>query len=508
MNEEKKIEGKKSNKLDKVVKKIKNVTNQTLNNLKGYKVLGIVLVVIIVLFILANLGKKDTPYPVIYNNSDGDLYLATTKVKKEDKAIKLSSGDSVNGILYANTTDRYVLFKKNEDLYLYDAKAKESTTKIISGIVDYSITEDDKYVIALDTDDVLYSYNFKKEKQKLDSDVSSIESYTNDKVLYERDGILYVRSLKASKDDRIKVSDNHDNSISFSKDGKNVIYINEDDELVVFNIKKGEGEKIASDVSTYYCDTKSCDKLYYVVIDSNKVLYYYDGKKEEKLEEEIYAVNSYDVDNKIIIYSKYDKDKKEYTLYYKKGLDDEVEIENKLSGLRTVRLFGEKDVYYITSDNELKYVELKGSKVGDVKSLKEDVAGYLYLTKEGYAFVADTDDNDNGTMYLASNGKIKEIDDGVNNNIISVSKSGKKVYYMKDFESTGDLYVTSGGKGKKIESDVRLFEYINDKLIYILKDYSTTKSRGDLYRYNGHKAIRIAENVTRLATSPVHYVEK
>ena len=507
MNEEKKTETKK-NKINNVVSGIKSVTNKTLNNLKGYKVLGIVLVIIILLVLLSNLGKKDTPYPVIYNNSDGDLYLATTKVKKEDKAVKLSSGDSVNGILYANTTDKYVLFEKNEDLYLYNEKSKDVTTKIVSNVVDYFITDDDSYVIALDDEDTLYSYNFKKEKQKLDSDVSSIEGYTNDKVLYERDGILYVRSLKASKDDRTKVTDNHDDNISFSKDGKKVIYINEDDELVIFNIKKGEGEKIASDVSTYYCDSKSCDKLYYVVLDSNKVLYYYNGKDGEKITEDIYSINSYDVDNQIVLYTKYNKDDKNYTLYYQNGTKDAIEVENKLSGLRTVRLFEEKDVYYITSDNELKYVELKGNKIGNVKSLKEDVAGYLYLTKEGYAFVSETDDNDNGTLYLASNGKIKEIDDNVNNNIISVSKSGKKVYYMKDYNNSGDLYVTSGGKGKKIDSDIRLFEYINDKLIYIIKNYSTTKSRGDLYRYNGNKSIKIAENVTRIASSPVHYVEK
>ena len=91
--------------------------------------------------------------------------------------------------------------------------------------------------------------------------------------------------------------------------------------------------------------------------------------------------------------------------------------------------------------------------------------------------------------------------------MITISKKGNKIYYLKDYKTSGDLFVTSGGKGKKIADDVYTFEYINDDLIYYIKDYSTSKSRGDLYKYNG-KTIKLADNITRIASSPVNFEVK
>ena len=46
---------------------------------------------------------------------------------------------------------------------------------------------------------------------------------------------------------------------------------------------------------------------------------------------------------------------------------------------------------------------------------------------------------------------------------------------------------------------------MNDNLIYLIRDYSTSKGSGDLYRYT-NKSVKVAENVTRIASSPVYYI--
>lgn len=495
---------------EKPAAEVKKFSERDFGKFKGSQIIkcvcGVVVVILLILIVKGLFGNKDVEYPVIYNNSDSDLYLMTTKVKNEDKAVKLSNGDSAYSVMYANTNNRYVLFEKNDALYLYDAKKKDETTKIVSDVASYTFTDDDKYVIATDDDDTLYSYNFKGDKEKLDSDIKQIYSYTNTKVLYDKDGELYVRSINAKKDDKVKVAGEYSSYVSpnLSEDGKNVIYSNEDGELYLYNVSKKSGTKVAADVVSYRCDTKSCTNMYYVVSDGDTAIYYYNGKDSKKMVEDA-TIAATDVDKQLLVYKVVDGD--DTSLYFKKGSNDAAKIEDDLDGVSTVRIFNGKEIYYKTSDNEVKYAKISGNKVTGVKSLAEK-AGSLYEYKNGYVFVADTNkEGTSGDLYFASNGKAKKADSDVSVYEIKVSNNGKKVYYLKDYKTTGDLYVTSGGKGKKIDSDVHTYEYIKEGLIYYIKDYSSSKSRGDLYRYTG-KSVKLAEDVTRLASTPNSFTNK
>ncbi len=489
-----------------VVDKVKEFSKRDFGKFKGQHVLIVgAVVLVLLLIVLMSGGSKGTKYPIVYNNSDGELYLLPNNAKDEEDAIKLSGDDSTSNVLYANTTDKYLLFLKGSDLYLYKSNDKEETEKLVSDVDDYYFTEDDKYVIALDDDDNLYSYDFGKEKEKLDTDVSYIYDYTNEKIVYSKDDTVYVRSLKAKKDDKNKITDDYKRDLQFSEDGKNVLYVNGDGELMSYSISKKENTKIAGDVSSYYCDEKSCNKLYYVVSDGGSNLYYYNGKESSKVASDISTVMAVDVDSQKVVYTKVDDNK--YTLYYQNGTKDAAKIEGDLDSVSSVRMYEGKGIYYVNSEDELRYVKISGAKVSDPKTVEDEIETTLNSKLNGYFFVADVDKNGNGTLYFASNGKAKEIDTDVSYISLSTSKDGKKVYYLKDYKTTGDLYVTSGGKGKKIESDVRTYSVINPKLIYLLKDYSSSKERGDLYRSNGSKSTKIAENVTRFAHPPVYYQE-
>ena len=491
---------------DNVVAEAKKFSEKDFGKFKGKHIImcvcAVVVLVLLVCILKGLFGSKDVEYPVIYNNADGDLYLMTTKVKKEDKAVKLSNGDSAYYVEYANTTNRYVLFEKNDDLYLYDAKKKDQTTKLVSDVGDFGFTEDDKFVIATDEEGNLYTYNFGKDKEKIDSDVEEILGVSTSKILYEKDGDLFVRSLKAKKDDRLKVASSDEYSRpSLSEDGKSVVYINDDDELQIYTISKKSAKKVAEDVYSYRCDTKSCTNMYYT--DKDSIVYYYNGKDSKKIAEEVNPY-AYDVDKQLIVYAEIDEDDYKQTLYFKKGTADAAKIEDDLDGIKSVRIFNGKEIYYVTSDGEVKYSKINGNKVSSPKSLAEDV-GSLYEYKSGFVFVGDlSKDGSKGELYFAHGGKAKKVDSDVNVYMIKVSNDGSKVYYMKDYKTTGDLYVTSGGKGKKIDSDVYTYQYIKDKLIYYIKDYSSSKGKGDLYRYTG-KSVKIAEDVTRIASTPNHF---
>lgn len=482
-----------------IVKSTSKLNKIKIGGINGLHILGLVLL-ILVLFLGFNIfSSPSLDYPVVYNNNEGDLYLMGVKVESQEDGVKLAKNESASNVVYANESDRYVLFQKEQKLYLYDSKNKEQTEKIMDDVIQFQFTEDDKFVIALDRDKNLNVYNF-KETIKIESDVAEILAVSNSKIVYDKEGKIYVRSINPKKDDRNKITEDYDNSLTFSKDESKVLYITEEKDLYVYNVKKEKNEKIDSNVLSYYCDNNACEKMFYVENEDGKTIEYYDGKKSTKVASDIYNVNASDTDEKKIVYSTL-KDGK-YSLYYQVVGKEEALIEDNLSSIRTVRIFKGKEIYYITGKNVARYVKINGDKIGKVADLASDVTGYFQVYKNGYAFVGDVSKKSNGNLYMVKNGKVKKIDDTVNSNTLTVNKAGNKIYYLKDYETTGTLYVTDGGKGKKIDDDVYTLEYVNDNLIYYIKDYSTSKSRGDLYRYTG-KSVKIAENVTRVANVPV-----
>ena len=476
------------------------LATKKVGNFNGAQIFCVALIVVICLLFLTGGKEKEVAYPLIYNNSDGDLYLVDTKIKSGTDAIKLANGESTSNVVYANNTERYVLFKKNNSVYLYDAKKSDETVEVAKDVDDYFFSLDDKYIVTLNEDGDLEVYNY-KDSERIEKDVSSVVAYTEDKIMYVKESILYVRSINPKKDDRLKVSENYDSYVTFSEDGKNIIYLDNDRELHIFNIKKDDDDKIASKVASYYCDDESCEKLFYVENDDTKTIYYYDGKDSKAMAKDVYSVNAFDVKHKQIVFTKVEDGK--YSLYFQKVGHDELEIEDEITSLRTVKLFNGKDIYYVNSDNELNYVRISGNKISSVKTIGEDVTGYLFLYEKGYVFVGDVKNNA-GTLYLVNRGNVKELDDNVNTSLITVSNSGDAIYYLKDYQTTGDLYVYKGFGSKEIEKDIYSYEYVKDNLIYLIKDYSVSKARGDLYRYT-NKSVLIAEDITRIASVPVYF---
>jgi hypothetical protein len=210
-------------------------------------------------------------------------------------------------------------------------------------------------------------------------------------------------------------------------------------------------------------------------------------------------VVDYDADKEQLLYL---TSEDYYTLYYQKGTKKAQKVDNKFSSSSIKAYIHEDEIYYLNSKNELKYTKIRGSKLGRIIKVSKNVESELYVTKNGYVYLSDLDDNSNGNLYIASGGTARKIDSNVRDLKLKVSNNGKKIYYLKDFEkNAGTLCVSSGRKGKELAKDIYSYQYVNDKLIYYVKNYSLSGNSGDLYRYDGNHE-KIASGVYGIATMP------
>ena len=131
-------------------------------NKKKCIVLGCILFVIIGLIVGIIIYKKGVhEYPIIYKGKNNNLYLLKDGAKPSE-AVSFSNRDGIGYISFFNDNPRYFLYKKSVDLYIYDVK-KLSDKKIISNYSASFVTNDDNYVVAIDTLGTIYSYKLNKE---------------------------------------------------------------------------------------------------------------------------------------------------------------------------------------------------------------------------------------------------------------------------------------------------------------------------------------------------------
>ena len=267
------------------------------------------LVIIAFVFLIKNVffTKKVVNYPLVYNK-DNSLVLLDKKRNK----VELSKEDSVSDVLYANNTDKYVLYMKNSSLYLYTANRKNEVKKVLGDVKKYYFNDNDKYIVSIDEDDNLYVYNYRK-NEKIVSDIRDVKAITDEEVIYLKDGVLSIRSLKANKDTIKKIEKNFGKDARLLND-KYLIYLDGNKSLKLYGLEDDSNNKIDEDVSAYYSD-ENTEEFYYLTIGGT--LYYYDGSKSNKVANDIYDIAAIDVVNKEVVYSKYDNDR--YTLYFQKG---------------------------------------------------------------------------------------------------------------------------------------------------------------------------------------------
>ena len=328
--------------------------NKAVIVIAGVAVIGIILIILLCVLVKSLFfGSKNVENPLVYLTSDGTLKFVTSS-KKEGITIANSYSDSVD-VVYSNKSNKYILYTKSDNLYLVNTtKNSGESEKITSDVDDFMFSEDDKYVVFTDEDGDLYSYNF-KDKEKLDSEISSIIGVTKNRVFYKKDGNLYMRSLKASKDDKVKIVADYKYAY-LNEDGTKILYSKENDDdlydYYVYNIKSQKGEKVISDAYTVYSYNDDYTKFVYGVknegakFDLSKIVD--DDKLEDDKNFKAYTASDY-IDG-IIDYETYrDNLSEKYDVADRNSIREQLKKEYELSATM--------DIYYQSGNKKTKVVE-------------------------------------------------------------------------------------------------------------------------------------------------------
>ena len=278
-----------------------------------------IIVVIFVLIVSINAIKTNSldniDYPLVYQRKNGEIVLLKSKDKEGKDGTIISASDGTGYTTYGNKSNRYVLTKKDNDLYVFDTKKNNEATKISDDTSIYGFSKEDSYVYLVDSDFDLYSYNFKEAKMLLDAEITGIKDYSDKSIIYEKEEKLYFISFDPDKEDKTELINDFEMA-EFSKDGKAVLYTNSNNVLYRYDIKKKKHTKIASNVETFYCDEKSCKTMYYTVTEPQYGVHYYDGKSE-KIVENLNRIEYINPNTETLVYSAVSS--KKMSLYYKKG---------------------------------------------------------------------------------------------------------------------------------------------------------------------------------------------
>ena len=503
--EKKEVEKKETKKFNikklvkRIAKKIATATKKLVDKTKDYvrfhknqvvrtlTSLGILVAVVIIAIIAKNIivgaGIGNIGYPIIYQKSNNEIYMLEhgADVKEKEQIEKMQGTGNIE---YSNTSSRYILFKNNQDLYVYDTKKGESSKVIDDISYSYGFTPKDKYIYGQDSDSDLYVYDFKEAKQLLDNDVTSVQDYNDKNMIYEKNSALYFISFDVTKEDRTKLVDSYILA-ELSENGKYVLYTNSNNTLYRYDVKKGKHIKIASDVESFYCDDSSCDDMYYIQNTPTFTLKYYSNSKEKQLTDNIYDIVDIDVENRKVLYTITNEN--ELSLYYLYKNNKPTKITDNYDYGSSV-VMTKDAVYYIDNEDNLMYSKLNGSSVDKAKNVAKEVQSELYPYQDGVYYYKNINENNDATYYIAKGTKTTKIADDISRNSLTLSNDGKSIYYIKDMSSgAGTLSVFNGKKNTKISEEVKKYIYIKEDGLYYLTDFNDTTKTGTLYRYDGKK---------------------
>lgn len=408
----------------------------------------LILIGIVLVFVMAFGGRdKVLNYPLLFINDDEELMIINYGDKDPSKIANVDEDEDYVKMAYANNTERYILYIKDDNLYYYDAAKKDDSLKIASDVVSYGFTENDKLIYYINDENELYISD-KKDKTKLDSDVESVVYALGDKILYVKDDSLYIRGYSEKKNDKEKIVNDYVGAL-VSDDNKKVL-IATNEELYLYTIKSNEKVKITGEYKSVVAYDDNFDKIIYAEnneesTDLSKLLI--DNKKQD------------DEDFKEITFSDYLNDKATYEEYSQnQELKDEIDVRNEIReyvqdvdlGTSTLKIFsnGEsKD--YLKDVGSVVYTDLDEESIlyfkGEISSKKLNIEDYDYL----YDFVDDFEKLiDSGSLYLY-NGKedILITDEEL---VKDARIDGKYVYYLAEDDDEYELFYATI-KGDKVD---------------------------------------------------------
>ncbi len=500
--------------------------------------------------------KMDT-----YNDDGFNIYYKkTSKLGKEGEGEKIDSDILAYSVNDAATLVTYI--NDDGDLYSYNVK-KQEKEKISGDVEQYEVSKDGKTVYFLNDEDDLYCWTRGKDKDKIDSDVTEVCHNTDDfKTIYYLKEDSFYKMTKGKDKEKIasdvsRVFYVYDSGAAyFTKDNSDnqsvADYVYDDKAEEDLNITEPKWPSYPSRydyssttaydaaVEAYNKEKEAYDtKLqeYYQKLERDNMreqlkgdmefylecyeLYYYDGKKEEKLTDSFLSRHDYATGKPVIVYSALDMEDVEkvelsefsniYDLQSEimDALNDNakhyvaseskvamIEIENGQdfeinSNGDTIMFYS--DVDEEKSEGDLYLVEVKSGKLSKPELYDSDVyINYLTVNNSYIRYYKSYEDR-TGDLYIDK----KQVDYEVSTQSLTYDSDSDTFYYYVDYdteEGEGTLKAYKKGKATKVADDVAYHRLIDGKLYYI-NDYSSKNYKGELYFYNGKKATKVDEDV-------------
>jgi len=498
-------------------------------------------------------GSYEESVKVSYANNNTNLFMYMKKDSLYYFNIKKSNNEKIANDVseyHWSSDDKRIIYLTDEgSLYVYNMKDKEKLDSDVEKI--YYVT--DRYVI-YEKDDNIYSKNFKSKKSdrvKIASDakIVNMNEKETEILIYELDGGKYDFSVyNIKKDKSTRVINNATNLIDYSEDFKEFIYIVAKDgktmdisKILNDDMKDKDENVVVCDYDDYYDDKCTRDEYYnysdvkYDIQTRNDIrefvkedfdgltsydVYYIKNEKETKLVEGANSVLAADYKTKRVVYTKQtlnsDKTLKisDYTsvytfesdieklftmdLFYKQNKKDAYAVENDIL-VSNAYIKGNELYYTVKKDSEyeLFYAKISGAKVKSPKKVDDDLYyPYMYSGYEkGFIYGVDySSKHSTVTLKVVKNGKVKEVAKDVLFSSITISENKNQFYFLHDYDDEGILSSYTG-KTRELAKDIHSYQYINDKLMYVEKDYSSSSGKFDLYMLRGKKLTKIANDV-------------
>ena len=470
-------------------------------------------------------GKKIFYLDDVGENGGKLYYREVNRPKKDAEKI-----DSDVMQFMINEKGNRVTYYKDGKIYQHNLRDREKLANDVkSG--NWSASKDGKNIIWMDNDGKAYFLKVGKDKEKIDSNITSILKASEDckTVWYMKDDNLYV---KESKKDKEKIASNVDSVVYIYDSGDLYFRKKETDTIslkdyVIDDKKDSDAQMIEPEYpslsdfldiyETYDEAYDAYDKArdeYYDARDEwwekedrdglredleNETieveqydLYYYNGKKVKTIAKNIdrYSMD-YAADQAVLAYSVFEKEEVEKVklseIDYMYQLRDKVESALEIVG----------DTYVAIKD--------KTSKLGvdDIESLSISADGKMI-----YAVCDVDEDTSEGELYkIAVSGKKLKKAEKIANDAYSygiVFVDDNKVAYFKDVDENrdyGDLYIDK----TEVDSEVAIYsvQYYEDlKGILYKTDVDEDNDTYTLKQYKGNKDIEIADDIYSHSVTP------
>lgn len=267
----------------------------------------------------------------------------------------------------------------------------------------------------------------------------------------------------------------------------------------------------------------------------HKTLYYYDGKKEQKVEEnvnEIFSadaeaqfaafsktsgdvpqtVNIQDIDSTEDVYSLFeDNDAPTDKLFASVALkESELLLSNFIEDAQFTVDYTNNYIYAIERNKEedtfgeLVRYTIGEQKITGKKKLDDDVVSFELSDEADTIHYFKDEDDGSADLYTIAEDKTVKVASDVYLNSLVVSNDGKTVSYIGDYESedrSGTLYIVEDGEKSKIADEVGYYYFNDANYIYYVGHYDAEDREGDLYLYQGEgedNTVLIDNNVTEI----------